>query len=69
MDEAHGNYDLRLHPHKLILYLIFFGLFVTLSGWMTYPVHGSNWNQWRGSLRDGSQTRICGLQALMRKHW
>jgi outer membrane protein assembly factor BamB len=56
IDEPLANYELTLHPHKPFLYAIFLGLFVALSGWMTYPVHGSNWNQWRGSLGDGSHT-------------
>ena len=51
-----ANYGLLYHPHKPFCYAVFLGLFATLSCLITYSVHGADWNQWRGSLRDGSQT-------------
>jgi len=56
IDKPLANYELTHHLHKTFRYAVFLGLLVTLPGWMTYQIHGSDWNQWRGSMRDGSQT-------------
>jgi len=56
IDEPHVDFDITSHPHKPFRSAIRIALILILMGLTTDPTHGADWNQWRGSLRDGSQT-------------
>ena len=55
IDGAYVDFDVTCHPSKPFRSAIRFGLIVLFMGLTIDPTHGSDWNQWRGSLRDGSQ--------------
>ena len=56
IDESHVDFNITCHPRKPFRSAIRFGSIVLLMMLTIYPAHGSDWNQWRGSLRDGSQS-------------
>ena len=56
IDEPHVDFDITSLPHKPFRPAIRIGLILILVGLTADPTHGADWNQWRGSLRDGSQT-------------
>ena len=55
IDEPHVDSDITCHPRKLFRSAIRIALIVVLMGLTIDLTHGADWNQWRGSLRDGSQ--------------
>ena len=55
INKPSAKYNLTSQTHKPSRCAVFLGLFLSLSCLITYRVHGSDWSQWRGSLRDGSQ--------------
>ena len=56
IDEPHVDFDITSLPHRPFRSAIRIGLILILVSLATDPTHGADWNQWRGSLRDGSQT-------------
>ena len=56
IDEPHVDFDITSLLHRPFRSAIRIGLILILVSLATDPTHGADWNQWRGSLRDGSQT-------------
>jgi len=56
IDETYFDFDIICHLRKPFRSAIRFGSILLLMVLAIDPTHGSDWNQWRGSLRDGSQS-------------
>ncbi len=53
---SHAGYYIKRSPRTPFHSAIRVGFFAALMGLTVHPAHSADWNQWRGNLRDGSQT-------------